>query len=65
MMTSPQITSLLKPGEAAAFLNVSERTVKRLVARGALGSVRVGKALRFEHRELIAFLSRNRREGWM
>ncbi len=59
-----ELTQLLRPREAAAFLSISERTLKRLVARGDLGSVRVGKALRFEEAELRAFLTRNRQGGW-
>ena len=51
---------LLKPSEAALFLAVSERTVKRLAARGELPHVRVGRLMRFIMEDLLAYVARHR-----
>ena len=63
-MTDPQSTKpvrLLKPSEAALFLAVSERTVKRLTSRGELPHVRVGRSMRFVLADLLAYVARQRR----
>ena len=52
---------LLKPSEAALFLAVSERTVKRLTSRGELPHVRVGRSMRFVLADLLAYVARQRR----
>ena len=52
---------LLKPSEAALFLAVSERTVKRLTARGELPHVRVGRSMRFVMEDLLAYVASQRR----
>ena len=52
---------LLKPPEAALFLAVSERTVKRLTARGELPHVRVGRLMRFVLEDLLAYVASQRR----
>ena len=52
---------LLKPSEAALFLAVSERTVKRLTSRGELPHVRVGRSMRFVMADLLAYVARHRR----
>ena len=52
---------LLKLSEAALFLAVSERTVKRLTARGELPHVRVGRSMRFVLADLLAYVARQRR----
>ena len=52
---------LLKPSEAAVFLAVSERTVKRLTARGELPHVRVGRSMRFIMEDLLAYVASQRR----
>ena len=65
-MTDPQSKKpvrLLKPSEAAIFLTVSERTVKRLTAQGELPHVRVGGSIRFVLEDLLAYVARNRRPG--
>jgi excisionase family DNA binding protein len=54
----PQLMTL---GEVAKHLAVSERTVKRLIARG-FPCVRVGRSLRFEPQAVARWLSA-RREG--
>ena len=63
-MADPQTTKpvrLLKPSEAALFLTVSERTVKRLTARGELPHVRVGGSMRFVMADLLAYVASQRR----
>lgn len=63
-MTDPQSAKpvrLLKPAEAARFLAVSERTVKRLTARRELPHVRVGGSMRFVMEDLLAYVARQRR----
>ncbi len=52
---------LLKPSEAALFLAVSERTVKRLTSRGELPHVRVGRSMRFVLEDLLAYVVSQRR----
>jgi excisionase family DNA binding protein len=47
---------LMKTGDAARFLNVSPGTVYRLAQRGIVPSVRIGGSLRFDPRELDAWL---------
>jgi excisionase family DNA binding protein len=54
---------LLKPSEAAIFLAVSERTVKRLTARGELPHVRVGRSMRFVLKDLLAYVASQRRRS--
>ncbi len=54
---------LLKPSEAALFLAVSERTIKRLTARGELPHVRVGRSMRFVMEDLLAYVAGNRRRS--
>ena len=45
---------------AAQYLNVGERFVRRLVAEHRINYLKVGKFVRFERRELDAFLRRSR-----
>ena len=54
---------LLKPSEAALFLAVSERTIKRLTARGELPHVRVGRSMRVVMEDLLAYVAGNRRRS--
>ena len=44
--------ALLRVGEAAAFLQVSNKTVRRLLARGDLKAVRIGRLLRIPSSEI-------------
>ncbi len=53
---------LLSIRETAAFLNVSEHTVRRLVARRSLPCVRLNRQLRFAPDALLKWLSA-RKEG--
>jgi excisionase family DNA binding protein len=49
---------LLTVTDAAAFLSVSAKTVRRLLTRGELGASRVGRQLRISRSELLAYLRR-------
>lgn len=60
-LTKP--TRLLTPSEAAAFLSVSQRTLTRLTAAGALPHVRVGGQRRYEFEALRTYVARQRRGG--
>ena len=50
---------LLTPQEAAAFLGVSVRTVRRLVSASDLRAVRISKSMRFRMDDLLHFVDRN------
>jgi excisionase family DNA binding protein len=43
--------------QVATYLNVSSQTVRRLVSRGKLKAVRIGKSLRVEEKALADFLN--------
>ena len=47
-MSSHKPVRLMTPDEAAGFLSVSTRTLKRLVAEGALGAVKIRGSMRFK-----------------
>lgn len=49
---------LLTVGDAAALLRVSARTVRRLVGRGELAALRVGRQVRVAPADLSAYLRR-------
>lgn len=49
------------PRLAARLLSVSHSQVEKLVARGELPAFRVGRSVRIELVELVAFMDRNRR----
>jgi excisionase family DNA binding protein len=59
-MTSSKPVRLLTPDEAAQFLSVSQRTVKRLVAEGRLHAYKVRRSMRFRLEDLEAYLGQNR-----
>jgi excisionase family DNA binding protein len=42
--------------EAAAVLRVSTKTIRRLIARGALGCVKIGRALRLRSVDLDRYI---------
>lgn len=46
---------------AARLLSVSHRQVEKLVARGELAAFRVGRSVRIDLVELVAFVDRNRK----
>jgi excisionase family DNA binding protein len=51
---------LLTLPEVAEALRVSEKTVRRLVARRVIPCVRIGGLLRFDHRDLAQWISARR-----
>lgn len=59
-MTSHKPFRLLTPEEAADFLSVSARTIKRLVAEGSLAAVRVRSSMRFKLQDLETYIERSR-----
>jgi len=50
-------TRLLVSHEAAAYLAISSKTLKRLVSQGELRARRVRKSMRFELANLQAFVA--------
>ena len=46
--------------DAAGFLSVSTRTLKRLVAEGALGAIKIRGSMRFKLEDLEAFIEANK-----
>jgi excisionase family DNA binding protein len=52
--------SLLTTAEAARLLRVHPRTVQRLVQSGALSAIHIGRAVRFDSRDLVALTDRLR-----
>jgi len=59
-MTSQRPVRLLTPKEAADFLSVSSRTIKRLVSEGNLPAIRVRNSMRFKLQDLELYIERNR-----
>ena len=59
-MTSQRPVRLLTPKEAADFLSVSSRTIKRLVSEGNLPAVRVRNSMRFKLQDLELYIERSR-----
>lgn len=54
------VTKLRKIGETADILNVSERTVRRLIDMGALPVHRLGRSVRISDADITLFLAANR-----
>jgi excisionase family DNA binding protein len=48
---------LLTRAEVAQYLRVSERTVSRLIRAGQLPAVRIGRAVRIRHSDLLEMLN--------
>jgi hypothetical protein len=62
--TSPAPRLLLAPREAAAALSVSARTLWGLTfPRGPIQAVRIGRAVRYDVRDLSAFIDRAKEGG--
>lgn len=57
--TAPLPHQLIKPQEAAKVLQVSLKTLYTLTKRGDIAAVRIGKAVRYAHGELAAFVAKN------
>jgi excisionase family DNA binding protein len=54
------VTRLHTIDEAAELLNVSPRTVRRLIEAGALRAHRIGRLVRISDEDIAAFLAANR-----
>ena len=59
-LSSNMPSRLLKPKEAANFLNVSTRTLSRIIKRGDIAVVYVGCSLRLTMDDLLDYIDRNR-----
>ena len=59
-MSNHKPVRLMTPNEAASFLSVSTRTLKRLVAEDELGAVKIRGSMRFKLEDLEAFIEANR-----
>ena len=59
-MSSHKPVRLMTPDEAASFLSVSTRTLKRLVAEGALGAIKIRGSMRFRLQDLEKYIERSR-----
>ena len=59
-MTSHKPVRLLTPKEAAGFLSISARTIKRLVSEGSLPAVRVRSSMRFKLQDLETYIEQSR-----
>jgi excisionase family DNA binding protein len=63
MPTAKAAPDLLTPEQAATYLNVSRRWLKRAVYERRLAYTHVGRLLRFERTDLDAMLANNRVEA--
>ena len=59
-MTSHKPVRLLTPEEAADFLSVSVRTIKRLVTENSVQAIRIRGSMRFRLEDLITFIERSK-----
>lgn len=57
-------TAVLDTLEAAAYLGVSEPTLRRLIRDGEVPHIRIGRALRFRVADLDAYLNKQRSRFW-
>ena len=54
---APNKGGILRVDEAAIHLNVSQKTVRRLITARALSVIRIGRLVRIERREIERFLA--------
>lgn len=59
-MTSHKPVRLLTTEEAADFLSVSVRTIKRLVTEGTVQAIKIRGSMRFRLEDLITFIERSK-----
>ena len=52
---------LLHPPQAAHYLGISDRKLWQLTKDGAVRSVRIGRSVRYDRRDLIAYVDTLRR----
>jgi excisionase family DNA binding protein len=55
-------TLLLKPREAARVLGISERTLWALTHQNGIPHVRIGRAVRYDPRDLQAWIDRSKQK---
>jgi len=58
-MTNDKPARLLTPKEAADYLSVSRRTLKRLVTEKSISAVRIRGSMRFRFEDLLSFVEQN------
>lgn len=58
--TVQQAVALLKPKEAAALLAISPRLLWSLTRQGAVRSVRIGRAVRYDQTDLLNWIERQK-----
>jgi excisionase family DNA binding protein len=63
MAVHSQASLLLKPGEAATLLAVSQRTLWSLTREGTIPCVRLGRSVRYSVETLRAVIAENERGG--
>ncbi len=56
--TGPELSRLLTVAEVAAVMRVSRMTVYRLIRRGQLKAIRVGRNYRVREEDLTTYLER-------
>ena len=55
--SSPPLRPLMTVGEAATILHVSTRTIRRLIERGELQKVRIGRSIRIRTEDVAGLIS--------
>lgn len=59
-MTSHKPVRLLTPEEAAGFLSVSPRTIKRLVNEQRIPAIKIRNSMRFRLADLETYIERSK-----
>ena len=62
-VTTGRFQCLLPVDSAARYLGVSRAAIERLVYRGELPAVKIGRSIRFDVRDLDRFIETNRRRN--
>lgn len=57
------MASLLRPREAAEWLKISERSLWTLTQRDELRCIRIGRSVRYDLAELVAFVAARKNGG--
>ena len=56
----PDLTACLTTEDVLAYLNVTPRTIYRLIRTGELPAIRIGRQWRFRRADLESFVNRQR-----
>jgi len=59
--TAPNVPRLLTARQCAELLAISERSVWSLTQRGQLRAVRLGRSVRYDLPDVLAFVNANKR----